>query len=231
MRNTQKGSVLIWVIVVVIILVGIGFYFYSKNNSVTSFQATPNNLNWKQYKNTKYGFEIEYPPQAKLEEINLFINILSTTTPSGINHSLIVLPNNFDQQSLYAMDIYVTNGAHYKYDFRTETWSHYPSQTSGTADRTYSWDDFIQLQDSVKHTSSKKTQSGLPIFVFKKIGYDKEIHYHFVVIDRDRSLGVVFTHHQRILNYPFSDSKQWDKEILEYNEVMENIVASFRLAK
>lgn len=60
MKNSQKGSVLVWVVVVLVIIIGTGVYFYSRNAATTTSQKiTVTHSDWKTY--DKFGVSFSYP--------------------------------------------------------------------------------------------------------------------------------------------------------------------------
>ncbi len=63
----MSKKIIILVVVIIVLLAGVlGFMTFKKTNSRFATEPTQNNLvdtsNWKTYSNTKYGFEVKYPP-------------------------------------------------------------------------------------------------------------------------------------------------------------------------
>lgn len=81
MKNTQKGSVLVWVIVIIILVLG-GIYIYQTNKTSDSSEISNEVSNLKTYKNEEIGYEIKYPGDwTAREHSKSFVSIVSPKYP------------------------------------------------------------------------------------------------------------------------------------------------------
>ena len=69
MKNSQKGSVTLWTIIILIVIVGVGAYLY-KNTISPSASSGTQSSELKTYTNTNFGYEIKYPTDYTLNEVN-----------------------------------------------------------------------------------------------------------------------------------------------------------------
>ncbi len=72
MKNRQRGSVWLVVILILVLLVGIGLYFYSKNKTENLQQVVSSDqtASWKTYSDPKNGIEFQYPSDWTVEVHN-----------------------------------------------------------------------------------------------------------------------------------------------------------------
>jgi hypothetical protein len=98
-NNIKKGSVRIILIVILVIIVAIGIYFFSNNKVKTSQVSTPKGEveDWKNYKNSEYGFGINFPDSWKgytIEKTNWDgIGIDTTNEQQKYTGTLLVFKN------------------------------------------------------------------------------------------------------------------------------------------
>lgn len=116
MKNTQKGSVSLWLVAIIIILVGVvGYFVFMKKpmienqqitnsintNSLVSTSSTQNNftnVEWQTYSNPKFNFQIKYPIGTQIKDVDI----------TGGRAVLINLPqyiNDFDISPFVEIDV------------------------------------------------------------------------------------------------------------------------------
>jgi len=88
MKNTQKGSIVIWIVVIMIIIIGGGLYFYYQNKTPSQTPVTQtidsnpiptspvqqssnrtSTATWKSCSNSKYGYVAKYPSTWVIVEV------------------------------------------------------------------------------------------------------------------------------------------------------------------
>ena len=78
MKNSQKGSVLAWVLILIMIVVAAGYYYFFVYNAkvpigpsgiVPQQTVMDDRTNgWLEYNNSKYDFSVKYPQEWKFQE-------------------------------------------------------------------------------------------------------------------------------------------------------------------